>query len=164
MGYQNIIQSVVPQHVDPFLVSGLIREESLYSPRVVSPVGAVGLMQLMPATAKRVAQQLNLSDSRFVLDRLYQPQYNIQLGTHYLGQLLNEFQGNIIYSVAAYNAGPPAVQRWMAKNGHRPGDEFVELIGYRETRGYVKRVVGSYRIYRTLFGQACPPISLDRFC
>ena len=164
MGYQNIIQSVVPQHVDPFLVSGLIREESLYSPRVVSPVGAVGLMQLMPATAKRVAQQLNLSDSRFVLDRLYQPQYNIQLGTHYLGQLLNEFQGNIIYSVAAYNAGPPAVQRWMAKNGHRPGDEFVELIGYRETRGYVKRVVGSYRIYRTLFGKACPPISLDRFC
>lgn len=164
MGYQSIIQSVVPQHVDPFLVSGLIREESLYSARVVSHVGAVGLMQLMPTTAKRVAQQLNLSDSGFVRDRLYQPQYNIQLGTHYLGQLLNEFQGNIIYSVAAYNAGPPAVQRWMAKHGHRPGDEFVELIGYRETRGYVKRVVGSYRIYRTLFGKACLPISLDRFC
>jgi soluble lytic murein transglycosylase len=164
MGYQHIIQSVVPQHVDPFLVSGLIREESLYSARVVSPVGAIGLMQLMPATAKRVAQQLNLSNSRFVFENLYQPQYNIQVGTHYLGQLLNKFGGNIIYSVAAYNAGPHAVQRWLAKNGHRPGDEFVELIGYRETRGYVKRVVGSYRIYRALYGKSCSPVSLDRFC
>ena len=164
MGYQTIIQSFVPQHVDPFLVAGLIREESLYSARVVSRVGAIGLMQLMPATAKRVAQQLNLSDSNYEPDQLYQPKHNIQLGTHYLGQLLDEYQGNLIYSVAAYNAGPQAVQRWMAKNGHRPPDEFVELIGYRETRGYVKRVVGSYRIYRTLFGKACPGVSLDRFC
>jgi soluble lytic murein transglycosylase len=164
MGYQTIIQSVAPHHVDPFLVSGLIREESLYSARVVSPVGAIGLMQLMPATAKNVAQQLHLSDSTYDSDRLYQPEHNIQVGTHYLGQLLNEFQGNIIYAVAAYNAGPRAVKRWIAKNGHRPADEFVEFIGYRETRGYVKRVVGSYRIYRTLFGQSCPPISLDRFC
>ena len=164
MGYQTIIQSFVPQHVDSFLVAGLIREESLYSARVVSRVGAIGLMQLMPATAKRVAQQLNLSDSKYEPDRLYQPKHNIQLGTHYLGQLLDEYQGNLIYSVAAYNAGPQAVQRWMAKNGHRPPDEFVELIGYRETRGYVKRVVGSYRIYRALFGKACPSVSLDRFC
>lgn len=164
MGYQTIIQSFVPQHVDPFLVAGLIREESLYSARVVSPVGAIGLMQLMPETAKRMAQQLNLSGSKYNPDRLYQPKHNIQLGTHYLGQLINEYQGNLIYSVAAYNAGPQAVKRWMAKNGHRPADEFVELIGYRETRGYVKRVVGSYRIYRTLFGKICPPISLDRFC
>ncbi len=164
MGYQSIIQSVVPQHVDPFLVSGLIREESLYSARVVSPVGAIGLMQLMPATAKRMARQLHLSGSGFARAQLYQPPYNIHLGTHYLGQLINEFQGNIIYAVAAYNAGPTPVQRWLSKHGHRPSDEFVELIGYRETRGYVKRVVGSYRIYRTLFGQTCPPISLDRFC
>ncbi len=164
LGYQNIIQLFVPQHVDPYLVAGLIREESLYSARVVSPVGAIGLMQLMPATAKHVANHLKLSDSEYQSDRLYQPHINIQLGTHYLGQLLDEFQNNIIYSVAAYNAGPQAVQRWMAKNGHRPADEFVELIGYRETRGYVKRVIGSYRIYRTLFGKTCPPISLDRFC
>ena len=164
MGYQSIIQSVVPQNVDPFLVSGLIREESLYSARVISPVGAIGLMQLMPDTAKRMARQLHLSGSKFVRAQLYQPPFNIHLGTHYLGQLINQFQGNIIYAVAAYNAGPKAVQRWLLKHGNRPTDEFVELIGYRETRGYVKRVVGSYRIYRTLFGQTCPPISLDRFC
>ncbi len=164
MGYQHMIQSFVPRHVDPFLVAGLIREESLYSARVVSPVGAIGLMQLMPATAKRVASHLNLTDSKFETNWLYEPHHNIQLGTHFLGQLLDEFQGNIIYSVAAYNAGPQAVQRWMAQYGQRPADEFVELIGYKETRRYVKRVVGSYRIYRMLSGKTCPPISLDRFC
>ena len=164
IGYQALIQSFVPQHVDPFLVSGLIREESLYSARVVSPVGAVGLMQLMPRTANRVAQQLNLTKAKYQTDWLYQPKYNIQLGSHYLGQLLSEFQGNIIYAVAAYNAGPQPVLRWMASHGHRPADEFVELIGYRETRGYVKRVVGSYRIYRAIFDETCPAISLDRFC
>ena len=164
MGYQVVIQSFVPKHVDPFLVAGLIREESLYSARVVSPVGAIGLMQLMPATAKKVARQLGLHNSDYDPQGLYEPEQNIQLGTYYLGQLLNEFQGNIIYSVAAYNAGPQAVKRWIAQNGQREPDEFVELIGYRETRGYVKRVVGSYRIYRTLFGQVCQGVSLDRFC
>ncbi len=164
LGYQQIIQTFVPHHVDPFLVSGLIREESLYSARVVSPVGAIGLMQLMPATAKHVAQQLRLSDSTYEPNQLFQPKHNIQLGTHYLGQLLEKYQGNLMYSVAEYNAGPQAVKRWIAKNGHRSADEFVELIGYRETRGYVKRVVGSYRVYRTLYGKTCGPISLDRFC
>lgn len=164
MGYQMVIQTYVPKHVDPFLVAGLIREESLYSARVVSPVGAVGLMQLMPATAKKVARQLGLQNPGNNAEGLYVPEHNIQLGTYYLGQLLNEFQDNIVYSVAAYNAGPQAVKRWIAQYGQRDPDEFVELIGYRETRGYVKRVVGSYRIYRTLFGDVCRGVSLDRFC
>ena len=164
LGYQQLIQAFVPPHVDPFLVAGLIREESLYSARVVSPVGAIGLMQLMPATAEQVARQLNLVDSKYEFDQLYDPTHNIQLGAHYLGQLLEEYQGNLMYSVAAYNAGPQTVNRWIAKYGHRPPDEFVEFIGYRETRGYVKRVLGSYRIYRALFGKTCLPISLDRFC
>lgn len=164
MGYQSVIQSFAPKHVDPFLVAGLIREESLYSARVVSPVGAIGLMQLMPETAKKVGRQLGLQDSDFDRKGLDEPNRNIQLGTYYLGQLLNEFQGNIIYAVAAYNAGPQAVKRWIGQNAHRDPDEFIELIGYRETRGYVKRVLGSYRIYRTLFGDACRGVSLDRFC
>ncbi|HBP88090.1 MAG TPA: transglycosylase SLT domain-containing protein [Nitrospirales bacterium] len=164
MGYQAVIQSFSPKHVDPFLVAGLIREESLYSARVVSPVGAIGLMQLMPATAKKVSRQLGLKDLKSDRQGLDEPNRNIQLGTYYLGQLLNEFQDNIIYSVAAYNAGPQAVKRWIAQNGQRDPDEFVELIGYRETREYVKRVLGSYRIYRTLFGDVCRGVSLDRFC
>ncbi len=163
-GYQAIIQAYTPSHLDPFLVSGLIREESLYRARAISAVGAVGLMQLMPATARRVAHRLKLSDPAYTYQQLFQPSYNIQLGVNYLGQLLTEFQGNIVYAVAAYNAGPRAVRRWMMKNGDRPTDEFVESIGYRETRRYVKRVIGSYRIYRQLFGHACPHASLDRFC
>ncbi|GJL57491.1 MAG: murein transglycosylase [Nitrospirales bacterium] len=164
MGYQRVIQSFAPKDVDPFLVAGLIREESLYSARVVSPVGAIGLMQLMPETAKKVGRQLGLENSDSDRNALDKPNRNIQLGTYYLGQLLNEFQGNIIYAVAAYNAGPQAVKRWIRQNGHRDPDEFIELIGYRETRGYVKRVLGSYRIYRTLFGDGCRGVSLDRFC
>ena len=164
MGYQMVIQSFVPKHVDPFLVAGLIREESLFSARVVSPVGAIGLMQLMPATAKQVARQLGLQDSNDNSHGLYEPEQNIQMGTSYLGQLLDEFHGNIIYSVAAYNAGPQAVRRWIAQNGQRNPDEFVELIEYKETRGYVKRVLGSYRIYRMLFGDVCRGVSLDSFC
>ena len=164
MGYQSVIQSFAPKHVDPFLVAGLIREESLYNARVVSPVGAIGLMQLMPETAKKVGRQLGLQASDSDRKGLDEPNRNIQLGAYYLGQLLNEFQGNIIYAVAAYNAGPQAVKRWIGQNGHRDPDEFIELIGYRETRGYVKRVLGSYRIYRTLFGDVCRGVSLDRFC
>jgi soluble lytic murein transglycosylase len=164
MGYQRIIQLFAPKHVDPFLVAGLIREESLYNARVVSPVGAIGLMQLMPETAKKVGRQLGLQASDSNRKGLDEPNRNIQLGTFYLGQLLEEFQNNIVYSVAAYNAGPQAVKRWIGQNGHRDPDEFIELIGYRETRGYVKRVIGSYRIYRTLFGDDCRGISLDRFC
>ncbi len=121
-------------------------------------------MQLMPATATKVALQLGLQNSDYDPKALFQPEHNIQVGTHYLGQLLNEFQGNIIFSVAAYNAGPQAVKRWIAQNGHREPDEFVELIGYPETRGYVKRVIGSYRIYRMLFGEVCEGVSLDTFC
>ncbi len=164
MGYQRVIQSFAPKQLDPFLVAGLIREESLYSTRVVSPVGAIGLMQLMPETAKKVGRQMGLPDSDSDRKDLDDPNRNIQLGTYYLGQLLNEFQDNIIYSVAAYNAGPQAVKRWIGQYGHRDPDEFIELIGYGETRGYVKRVLGSYRIYRTLFGDVCRGVSLDRFC
>ena len=106
-GLSAIIQSFIPQHdAARFLAAGLIREESLYSTRMGSPVSAIGLIQIMPATAKRRAQQLNLLNSKYESARLYQPKYNIQLGTHYLGQLLDEYQGRLISSMAANNVGP----------------------------------------------------------
>ncbi|MDR4493939.1 MAG: lytic transglycosylase domain-containing protein [Nitrospirales bacterium] len=155
---------MAPQHVDPYLVAGLIREESLYNPRALSAVGAMGLMQLMPETAKRVARKVGMpfwpSDS----EGLFDPERNIRLGSWYLGELINDFHGNLVYAVASYNAGPSAVRRWIAKYGHRPLDEFIEQIGYKETRGYVKRVLGSYWIYKTIFDQGCLPVSLDTFC
>ena len=161
-GYLSQIRRYAAPHVDPFLVAGIIREESLYNPKALSPVGAMGLMQLMPETANRIARRLGLVP----VDRedLLQGEMNVRLGVAYVGQLLRDYQGNLIRAVAAYNAGPAAVKRWIAKFGSRDPDEFVELISYRETRRYVKRVLTSYRIYQTLHSTTCSAIPLDRAC
>ena len=161
-GYLSAIQAGVGPGLDPFLVAGLIREESLYNPFAVSRVGALGLMQLMPSTAAKVARQLGLP----ALDReeLFDPEANIHLGTTYVNSLFKQFKGNIIFTVAAYNAGPPAVNRWIVRNGHQPPDEFVESISYRETRGYVKRVLGSFKVYRSIGEGSCQNHLVDSVC
>ncbi|MCZ6581255.1 MAG: transglycosylase SLT domain-containing protein, partial [Nitrospirae bacterium] len=156
------IRTYVDGNLDPYLVAGIIREESLYNPRALSQVGAIGLMQLMPETATRVARQLGLPP----LDRedLFEGDTNIRLGTRYVSQLLGQFRGNLVQAVAAYNAGPEAVSRWISKFGQRDPDEFVELISFRETRRYVKRVITSYRIYLHLLSTRCSAFSLDTVC
>ncbi len=161
-GYLQAIRDSAAPHVDSFLVAGLIREESLYNPRALSPVGAMGLMQLMPKTANRVARRLGLGS----VDRedLFDGALNVRLGAYYVGELLDAYQGNQIHAIAAYNAGPEAVKRWIDKFGDRDPDEFVELISYRETRRYVKRVITSYRIYHYLDATACGAFHLDRAC
>jgi len=161
-GYVPIIQEYARTGIDPYLVAGLIREESLYDGRATSPVGALGLMQLMPTTAKVVATRLGLPAPR--REALFDTHLNIQLGTAYVTRLLRKFKGNLVYTVAAYNAGPKAVQHWIANNSHREPDEFMELIAYRETRQYVKRVLTSYRLYRMLFSPPCRAPSLDTSC
>jgi soluble lytic murein transglycosylase len=136
--------------VDPFLVAAIIREESQYDRRAVSRVGAIGLMQVMPATANAVAQQYRLpSLSR---DDLFDQETNIRIGARYVEQLFTQFSGNIVQTIAAYNAGPIVVGTWAATYRGRSEDEFVELIQYQETRQYVKRVLRSYREYLRLAG------------
>ena len=161
-GYVNTIRRHSDQHVDPYLVAGIIREESLYNPTALSPVGAMGLMQLMPKTADRLARQLGLGP----VDRedLFEGDFNVRLGVAYVGELLRIYEGNRIQTVAAYNAGRDAVERWIAKFGHRAPDEFVELISYKETRRYVKRVITSYRIYLDLYATTCSAPYLDTDC
>ncbi len=161
-GYLTKIRQYADPHVDPFLVAGIIREESLYNAKALSPVGAMGLMQLMPKTATRVARRLGVGS----VDRedLLEGDLNVRLGVHYVGELLREYKGNLIQAVAAYNAGPHAVKRWIAKFGDREPDEFVELISYRETRRYVKRVITSYRIYHSLHSTTCSVLPLDKTC
>ena len=161
-GYLPVIQTHAKSQVDPYLVAGIIREESLYNPEALSPVGAIGLMQLMPTTARRVANTIALSP--FERDDLFTAEVNIQLGVRYVGQLLREYEGQVIQVIAAYNAGPKPVKRWAKKNGHRETDEFVELISYKETRRYVKRVLTSYHVYRDLYGTRCSASSLDKAC
>ncbi len=134
--------------VDPFLVAAIIREESQYDWKAVSRVGAIGLMQVMPATANAVAQQHRLPPvSR---EDLFDQEMNIRIGVRYVEQLLTQFSGNLVQTIAAYNAGPIVVKNWAAIHRGRSEDEFVELIHYQETRHYVKRVLRSYREYRRL--------------
>lgn len=136
--------------VDPFLVAAIIREESQYDWRAVSRVGAIGLMQVMPATANAVAQQHRLpSLSR---EDLFDQEINIRIGTRYIEQLFTQFAGNVVQTIAAYNAGPIVVGTWAATYRGLSEDEFVELIQYQETRQYVKRVLRSYKEYLRLAG------------
>ncbi len=144
-GLLPIIKGQGASGVDPFLVAAIIREESQYDQQAVSRVGAIGLMQVMPGTANNVAQRLGLP--AVGRDDLFDQETNIQIGVHYVEQLLEQFSGNIALTIAAYNAGPIVVRSWIALHPGRSQDEFIELIPYQETRQYVKRVLRSYREY-----------------
>lgn len=145
------IQMSAVKGVDPFLVAAIIREESQYDWKAVSRVGAIGLMQVMPATANAVAQQHRLPPvSR---EDLFDQEMNIRIGVRYVEQLLAQFSGNLVQTIAAYNAGPNVVRNWADIYDGRSEDEFVEFIHYRETRQYVKRVMRSYKEYLRLDGR-----------
>jgi soluble lytic murein transglycosylase len=135
--------------LDPLFVAAVIREESSYDPRARSGVGAVGLMQLMPDTARLVARELGRPLGE--LAALWDPLLNITLGTRYLAQLHGRFQEPLL-AVAGYNAGPHRVQRWVAAHPRADIEEFVEQIPFDETRAFAKRVFTSWHHYRRLYG------------
>ena len=151
-GLIHTIKTQGVERVDPFLIAAIIREESQYDWRAVSRVGAIGLMQIMPSTANAVAQHHRLPG--VVREDLFDQDTNIQIGVRYVEQLLVQFSGNVAQTIAAYNAGPIAVQSWAVAYRGRSEDEFVELIPYQETRQYVKRVLRSYKEYLRLAGAA----------
>lgn len=135
--------------VDRPLLWALMREESSFRPAVLSPAGAVGLLQLMPETAARVAGQLGFAGYRDAL--LTDPATNIRLGAAYLGTLFDRFGGRASAAVGSYNAGPAAVERWLAEHSAQADDEWVETVPYDETRNYIKRVLRSRHAYRELY-------------
>ena len=130
------------------LVFALIRAESGFSPAVKSGAGAIGLMQMMPATAKMTARE----KGEFNPLRLTVPEYNIRLGTKHLNDLMKDYDGDIVYMAAAYNAGSGALNRWKKNFKGLKKDEFIESIPYQETRNYVKKVYASAATYRQLYG------------
>jgi peptidoglycan lytic transglycosylase len=142
------------------LVYAVMRQESGFQPRVVSPANAVGLMQLIPPTAESAARELKLD---FEPSGLASPAMNIRLGSFYLSKVLGTFGGNVVLAAAAYNAGPNAVSRWLESGEGLPLDVFVARIPYRETRGYVSRVVGNLARYAYLDGgdAAVPKLALE---
>jgi soluble lytic murein transglycosylase len=136
------------QQLDPWLVAALIRQESLYNPQARSVSDARGLMQLLPSTAVHWALAAGLSPAS--LD-LYNPNTSVRIGTTYLKGLFGMFNNDPVKAVAAYNGGEHAVADWIAQY---PGDDdqWVENIGFRETREYVKKVIGGRRLYWLLYG------------
>ena len=133
--------------LDPFLVAGLIRQESAFASDAVSVSDAVGLTQVWPPTGATLARALKVSYSRA---RLLDPDYNLRLGTYYLSSLLNMF-GKPEYAVAAYNAGENRVTEWTTGQNYEELPEFVESIPITQTRDYVQIVLRNAGLYRRIY-------------
>lgn len=134
-----IVREAARNSIDPFLVAALIRQESSFDPLALSRAGAVGLMQVMPATANRSTQQLK------------QPDTNVRIGTAHLRTLIDRYRGQPAYLLAAYNAGQTPVGRWLKLPGSGDPLIFAERVPYEETRGYVKIVQRNAWMYRLLY-------------
>lgn len=147
---EDIKASASNYNMDPYLIAAIIRVETNYTTGKVSSKGALGLMQLMPDTADWIIEQANFSKvSREML--INRADVNIQAGVWYLGSLHRKFDGNSIAAVAAYNAGPGNVNKWLT-NGVWDGKlESVRNLPYGETRHYVQRVIYYYNKYKQLY-------------
>lgn len=139
--------------LDPFLVAGLIRQESWFLPTARSRSGAIGYMQLMPATAKEVARRAQLAWADRMLTMV---DANLHLGSAHLAGLLRSFNGDTVPALAAYNAGGTPVRRWRRRPGAADPVSFVEHIAYPETQAYVQAVVRNAALYRWLYGEDPP--------
>ena len=145
-----VLAALPPMKIEPALIHAVARQESEFNPRAVSSASARGLMQLLPQTARKIAKSLRIAYRR---DRLFDAWYNMRLGSAYLGQMVNKYRGSYILALAAYNAGPNRVKRWLRQNGDpRYGAvdpiDWIELIPITETRNNVQRVMENLQVYR----------------
>ena len=149
LAYWDLIQKYAKVHgLDEYLVAALVAQESTFVADVRSSANAVGLMQLMPATARRYAGRFDL---RYSSALLRDPDTNLRIGTAYLADKIKEF-GGIHLALASYNAGETPVRRWMTeRTGLTDRDEFIDDIPYPETQNYVKRILGTAEDYRELY-------------
>jgi len=146
------------------LLLAIIRQESEFDARANSYVGAQGLMQIMPSTAKIVARSLNTTYSKSLLKS--DPSYNIKLGTYYFNSLLEDYDGVFPFAIGAYNAGPNRIKSWVKRYGDPNKGEinfidWIELIRFKETRNYVQRVIENINVYKYILNK--DPISIDGF-
>ncbi len=149
--------------LDPAVVMAVARQESEFNPGAVSPAGARGLMQLMPATAQEVSKKLNLA---YAADKLTgDPRFNATLGSSYMAGLIENWSGNLAMAAAGYNAGEGRVRKWVKdwgdpRNGEIDPVDWIEMIPFSETRNYVQRVVEGVQVYRQLT-RGNVPMTLD---
>lgn len=155
LGYPTlVVEGELP--LNPALLHALVRQESAFDPGARSRAGARGLMQLMPATARRLARDLAIkghSTRRLTTD----PHHNLILGSAYLDTMLTRYEGSMVMALAAYNAGPHRVKKWLKENGDPRGSlddaiDWIESIPFSETRNYVQRILETLPLYRWKLG------------
>ena len=136
--------------LDPYLLAGLIRQESEFNPKVISYANAYGLTQVLPSTGREISRRLKIRPFRASM--LFTPEVNLNIGTYYLRNVLDSLQGKYEAALASYNAGKSRVVKWMGWNDFREPAEFVESIPFTQTRDYVQSVMRNADVYRRLYG------------
>lgn len=147
--WRDLKSSAASNSLDPYLVASLIRQESEFNPLAVSHANAYGLMQLLPSVGKKLAKEVKLKP--FSTARLLEPQANLQLGTRYFRQMIDDNGGTVEYALAAYNAGSNRVSDWRASGNYKDMPEFVESIPFTETREYVQAIVRNVEVYKRVY-------------
>ena len=136
--------------LDPYVMAALIAQESTFEPKARSVANAWGLMQVVPATGRRIARQLGIRN--FATAHLTNPDTNIRIGSYYFSRLVQQF-GGTYYALASYNAGESRIVRWKAERPGLDEDEFIDDIPFPETQNYVKRILGTAEEYRKIYGR-----------
>jgi soluble lytic murein transglycosylase len=145
-----IVREAQLRQVNPFFAAGLIRQESMFDEDIESRAGAIGMMQVMPATGRELARAQGITP--FSSARLTEAEINVQLGMTFLSDMLRRYDGEVLDALVAYNAGPTRIRRWRTYPEYRDSDVFTERIPFRETREYVKIVQQNALIYESLYG------------
>lgn len=135
-------------NVEPLLIFAMIKAESNFDEKVVSSSGAIGLMQLMEKTG---LEQAKKNDKNYEYKDLYNPEINIELGTAYVAELINKYNGNYYLAITAYNAGIGVVDGWIADGTIKSDGSDIENIPYKETNNYVRKIVKNYKMYQELY-------------
>jgi soluble lytic murein transglycosylase-like protein len=147
--YDAVTRAALEHGAHPDLVWSVMRQESLYDPHAVSRAGALGLLQIMPATLARIVTERGLDP--LTPDALFRPDLNIELGTRFLMDRLGEFRGALMPALASYNAGEGKVGQWIDLAGGDTEEVFLECVGYSETYTYIRRVIWLAWIYRNFY-------------
>jgi soluble lytic murein transglycosylase len=149
LAYRDLIEKYAPVGKNPaYYLYAIMRKESGYNPHDVSYADAIGLLQMIPPTSRRVAERIHRP---YTDDVLYDPAGNIHFGAWYIGHLLEKFRGQIPIGAGSFNAGPSPTIRWLGRDGTRSMDEYVELCAYTQTREYQKLVTDNYAHYVYLY-------------
>lgn len=151
-GYSEYVYKYSEENnIDPLLTFAIIKAESNFKPNVKSKSGAIGLMQLMPETAKETLQ--DLGDDLVIDEHLYNVEKNIMVGTKYYSVLLKRYDGHTELALAAYNAGIGNVDKWIKDGILKEDGSNVENIPYKETNNYVRKILRDYEIYKNLYNE-----------